>query len=86
MASTTALELRGVTDEELLSRLREAKQELFNLRFQNATGQLDNNRRLQTVRRDIARIYTVMRERELGIYYEVASDAEAADEAEKASA
>ena len=47
--------------------LREAKEELFNLRFQVATGQLDNNRRLQTVRRDIARIYTVMRERELGI-------------------
>jgi large subunit ribosomal protein L29 len=47
--------------------LRETKEELFNLRFQVATGQLDNNRRLQTVRRDIARIYTVMRERELGI-------------------
>jgi large subunit ribosomal protein L29 len=87
MAATPALELRGASDEELLSRLREAKQELFNLRFQNATGQLDNNRRLQTVRRDIARIYTVMRERELGIYYEVASeDADAAEEAEKAPA
>ena len=47
--------------------LREAKEELFNLRFQAATGQLDNNRRLQTVRRDIARIYTIMRERELGL-------------------
>ena len=43
------------------------KEELFNLRFQVATGQLDNNRRLQTVRRDIARIYTIMRERELGL-------------------
>jgi len=62
-----ATELREVADEELVTRLREAKEELFNLRFQNATGQLDNNRRLQTVRRDIARIYTVMRERELGI-------------------
>ena len=51
----------------LASRLREAKEELFNLRFQVATGQLDNNRRLQTVRRDIARIYTIMRERELGL-------------------
>ena len=61
-------ELRELSDEELLTRLREAKEELFNLRFQVATGQLDNNRRLQTVRRDIARIYTVMRERELGIY------------------
>ena len=53
---------------ELETRLREAKEELFNLRFQVATGQLDNNARLRTVRRDIARIYTVMRERELGIY------------------
>ena len=53
-------------DDELLTSLREAKEELFNLRFQIATGQLDNNRRLQTVRHDIARIYTVMRQRELG--------------------
>jgi len=66
-AGTTASELRELGDEELTSRLKESKEELFNLRFQNATGQLDNNRRLQTVRRDIARIYTVMRERELGI-------------------
>ena len=62
-----ANEVRNLTDEELLSSLREAKEELFNLKFQVATGQLDNNRRLQTVRRDIARIYTVMRQRELGI-------------------
>ena len=48
-------------------RLRESKEELFNLRFQMATGQMDNNRRLRTVRREIARIYTVMRERELGL-------------------
>ena len=60
-------EVRSLSDEELLSALREAKEELFNLKFQVATGQLDNNRRLQTVRRDIARIYTVMRQRELGI-------------------
>ena len=58
---------RATSDDDLLAALREAKEELFNLRFQVATGQLDNNRRLQTVRRDIARIYTVMRERELGI-------------------
>jgi large subunit ribosomal protein L29 len=63
----TANELRGLADDELLTKLTEAKAELFNLRFQAATGQLDNNRRLQVVRRDIARIYTVMRERELGI-------------------
>jgi large subunit ribosomal protein L29 len=60
-------ELRELDDEQLVIRLREAKEELFNLRFQSATGQLDNNRRLQVVRRDIARIYTIMRARELGI-------------------
>ena len=48
-------------------KLREAKAELFNLRVQGATGQLDNNRRLQVIRREIARIYTIMRERELGL-------------------
>ena len=67
MPAQTATELRGLLDDELVTKLREAKEELFNLRFQSATGQLDNNRRLQTVRRDIARIYTVMRERELGL-------------------
>ena len=61
----TAEELRALSEDELLGRLRESKEELFNLRFQVATGQLDNNRRLNTVRKDIARIYTVMREREL---------------------
>ena len=62
-----AAELRELADEDLVQRLREAKAELFNLRVQGATGQLDNNRRLQVVRKDIARIYTLMRERELGI-------------------
>ena len=70
MAETTAAEIRDLADDELVSRLGEAKEELFNLRFQVATGQLDNNRRLHDVRRDIARIYTVMRERELGIVRE----------------
>jgi large subunit ribosomal protein L29 len=65
--STAAAELRELSDEELVLRVREAKEELFNLRFQMATGQLDNNRRLRTVRHDIARIYTIMRERELGL-------------------
>jgi large subunit ribosomal protein L29 len=65
--ATTAAELRELSDEELVLRVREAKEELFNLRFQMATGQLDNNRRLRTVRHDIARIYTIMRERELGL-------------------
>ena len=66
-AGTAPAELRELPDDELVTRLREAKEELFNLRFQVATGQLDNNKRLQTVRRDIARIYTIMRERELGL-------------------
>jgi large subunit ribosomal protein L29 len=60
-------ELRELSGEELVIKLREAKAELFNLRVQGATGQLDNNRRLQVIRRDIARIYTIMRERELGL-------------------
>ncbi|HEY9388979.1 MAG TPA: 50S ribosomal protein L29 [Mycobacteriales bacterium] len=67
VAGTPPTELRELLEDELATRLREAKEELFNLRFQVATGQLDNNRRLQTVRRDIARIYTIMRERELGL-------------------
>ena len=58
---------RRSTDDELVAKLREAKEELFNLRFQAATGQLENHGRLRAVRKDIARIYTVMRERELGI-------------------
>jgi len=66
-AGTAPSDLRELREDELELRLREAKEELFNLRFQSATGQLDNNRRLQTVRRDIARIYTIMRERELGL-------------------
>jgi large subunit ribosomal protein L29 len=66
-AGTPAVELRGLEDDELIHKLKESKEELFNLRFQSATGQLDNNKRLMTVRHDIARIYTVMRERELGL-------------------
>jgi large subunit ribosomal protein L29 len=66
-AGIAAVELRALEDDELVTKLRESKEELFNLRFQSATGQLDNNKRLQTVRHDIARIYTVMRERELGL-------------------
>ena len=64
---TKAHELDELTDVDLETRLREAKEELFNLRFQMATGQLDNNRRLRTVRHDIARIYTILHERELGL-------------------
>jgi large subunit ribosomal protein L29 len=71
MATSTAAELRAMDAESLEDKLKEAKEELFNLRFQNATGQLDNTARLKTVRREIARIYTVVRERELGIIEEV---------------
>lgn len=60
-------ELDTFEDERLLDELKRQKEELFNLRFQDATGQLDNHGRLRAVRRDIARIYTVIRERELGI-------------------
>ncbi len=59
--------LRGLDDDRLVDELRKGKEELFNLRFQSATGQLDNHGRLRAVRKDIARIYTEMRERELGI-------------------
>jgi large subunit ribosomal protein L29 len=64
---TKPAELRNLTDDELVDKLREAKAELFNLRFQAATGQLESHGRLRAVRTDIARIYTIMRERELGI-------------------
>ena len=59
--------LREFDDARLDEELGKAKQELFNLRFQSATGQLENNSRLRAVRKDIARLYTEMRERELGI-------------------
>ncbi len=63
----TSENLRGLEDERLVDELKKAKEELFNLRFQSATGQLDNHGRLRAVRKDIARIYTEMHERELGI-------------------
>jgi large subunit ribosomal protein L29 len=76
-----AADLRTSTEEELDSKLAEAKTELFNLRFQAATGQLESHGRLRAVRKEIARIYTVMRERELGIVT-IAEEAEDAGEAE----
>ena len=60
-------ELDTFEDERLVDELKKAKEELFNLRFQSATGQLESHGRLRAVKRDIARIYTVLRERELGI-------------------
>lgn len=64
---TPAAEFRELGSDELITRLADAKEELFNLRFQLATGQLTNNRRIGTVKRDIARILTILRERELGL-------------------
>ena len=63
----TAYELDDMTNVDLETKLRESKEELFNLRFQAATGQLESHGRLRLVKKDIARIYTVVRERELGI-------------------
>ena len=60
-------ELDTFEDQRLVEELRKAKEELFNLRFQSATGQLENHGRLKAVRKDIARIYTVLQERNLGI-------------------
>ena len=72
MENLAALDTGALTDQ-----LRKSKEELFNLRFQAATGQLDNASRLKAVKRDIARIYTILRERELGIRGDVAAEAQA---------
>jgi large subunit ribosomal protein L29 len=77
-SSLKAHELDEMNNTDLEVRLREAKEELFNLRFQAATGQLESHGRLRTVKKDIARIYTVVRERELGIR----SDPDASDNEE----
>jgi large subunit ribosomal protein L29 len=95
MAILTAAELRNLGKGELLEKLANAKEELFNLRFQAATGQLESHGRLRAVRKDIARIYTVLTERALGITDEVevidtaetavaAEAEETADDSEKA--
>ena len=81
MAIQAAGDLRSLLDDELVTKLREAKEELFNLRFQGATGQLESHGRLRAVRKEIARIYTVMRERELGIITLVEDSGEPGDEA-----
>ena len=65
--ATPAAELRAASREDLNKRVVELKEELFTLRFQAATGQLESHGRLRAVRKDIARIYTVLTERELGI-------------------
>ena len=90
MATVTAAELRNLGRDELMTKLGEAKEELFNLRFQAATGQLESHGRLRAVRKDIARIYTVLTERQLGITEDVdaqvaAAEAGAETEAEDAA-
>jgi large subunit ribosomal protein L29 len=65
MANAKAIELRDLADDQLIERLAETKQELFNLRFQHVTGQLDNYARLEQLKRDIARVSTEMRTREI---------------------
>jgi large subunit ribosomal protein L29 len=80
-----AHELDELNATDLEAKLREAKEELFNLRFQAATGQLDSHGRLRVVKKDIARIYTVVRERELGIRSVPGAQAENA-QTEKAKA
>ena len=65
--SVTAADLRGLSRAELDAKVRELKEELFTLRFQAATGQLESHGRLREARKDIARVYTVIQERTLGI-------------------
>jgi large subunit ribosomal protein L29 len=88
MATSRISELREMSDDELVSRLGEARQELFNLRFQHVTGQLDNYSRLGQLRKDIARIETLLRENEIAAAEaaEAEADAEwqAANEARRA--
>lgn len=64
------IELRDLDSEELAVRMSELKEEIFNLRFQKATGQLDDHRRIRRLKRDVARILTVLRERELAVWEE----------------
>jgi large subunit ribosomal protein L29 len=76
--------LDKIEDSLLVEELKTAKEELFNLRFQSATGQLESHGRLRAVKRDIARIYTIIRERELGIRAIPAVSAPAPAKAKKA--
>jgi large subunit ribosomal protein L29 len=80
-------DLDKIEDSVLVEELKKAREELFNLRFQSATGQLESHGRLRAVKRDIARIYTIIRERELGIRaVPTAAAAKTATKAKKASA
>ena len=77
-----AAELRELPDEELFTRMDSAKEELFNLRFQVATGQLDNTARLKELRHDVARIATILREREIERELDAIASAGTAEEDE----
>lgn len=77
--------LDGLDNGRLQEALKSSKEELFNLRFQAATGQLDNSSRLKAVKRDIARIYTILRERELGIREDVVAPGTADEKNEEAA-
>jgi large subunit ribosomal protein L29 len=79
-------ELDKIEDSVLVEELKKAKEELFNLRFQSATGQLESHGRLRAVKRDIARIYTIIRERELGIRAVPVAVAKPATKAKKGEA
>jgi len=76
MATSKAAELRELPDDELVARMEAGKEELFNLRFQLATGQLDNPARMTQVRHDVARIATVLREREIELELDSMADEE----------
>lgn len=77
--------LDKIEDSLLMEELKKAKEELFNLRFQSATGQLESHGRLRAVKRDIARIYTIIRERELGIRAVPAPGGKLPEKAKKAA-
>ena len=77
MATSRITELREMSDDELVTRLVEARQELFNLRFQHVTGQLDNYSRLGQLRKDIARIETLLRESEIAAAEAAEAEADA---------
>jgi len=82
----TAGELRGQTQAELKAKVTELKEELFTLRFQSATGQLESHGRLRAVRKDIARVYTVLQERALGITDDPEPGGSETDESEPVAA
>ena len=82
----TPADLDSIEDSVLVEELKKAKEELFNLRFQSATGQLESHGRIKAVKRDIARIFTVLRERELGIRAVVAAPVQVEKPAKAAKA